>query len=321
MTQNTAPAAFSVEGKVAIITGAGSGINYEFAKLLLSKNCSVVIGDLSLRPEAQALVDNHSSSPRCLFQKTDVTDWTSLQALFQLTVSEFGTYDLVCPGAGIFEPHWSNFWHPPGAAGSTSKDPTSGFGHYACLDINVTHPIRATQIAIAEFLKPSDGSPKASASIPKRVVHTASVASQIGNLPTPLYIASKHAINGFIRSLGPLEQTLGIRVNGVMPGAVKTPLWTDHPEKMSFLDASRDDYWVSPAEVAENMLRMVVEPEMVGGTMLEVSSSKKTRIVPLFGNEGPPRPSTQGSTATNGIPEVYEWLKQEGWGKMVEEGS
>lgn len=80
-----------------------------------------------------------------------------------------------------------------------------------------------------------------------------------------------------------------------MLGVVKTPLWTDHPEKMSFLDASRDDHWVTPAEIAKNMLRMVVEPEMVGGTMLELSSSKKTR----------------GSTATMWIPEVYEWSKQD----------
>ena len=222
---------FSVKDKVAVVTGAGSGINYEFAKLLLSKGCSVVIGDLGLRPESQALIDKYTDSPKAIFQRTDVTDWSSLQALFTATTSEFGTFDIVCPGAGVFEEHWSNFWLPPGSA--ESKDPpegTAGVGHYKCLDINITHPIRATQLAIAEFLKPSDGSAGASSS-PKRVVHIASVASQIAALPVPLYIASKHAIDGFVRSLADLD-ALGIRVNGVQPGIVKTPLWLDHPEKM-----------------------------------------------------------------------------------------
>lgn len=112
---------FTVSGKVAIVTGAGSGINYEFAKLLLSKGCSVVIGDLALRPEAQALVDDYQDSPKAIFHRTDVTDWTALQALFTATTHRFGTFDIVCPGAGVFEEHWSNFWLPPGS--SESRDP------------------------------------------------------------------------------------------------------------------------------------------------------------------------------------------------------
>jgi 3-hydroxybutyrate dehydrogenase len=48
-----------VKGKTAIITGAGSGLNLALATKLLKKGCNVVIADLSLRPEAEALVDPH----------------------------------------------------------------------------------------------------------------------------------------------------------------------------------------------------------------------------------------------------------------------
>jgi NAD(P)-dependent dehydrogenase (short-subunit alcohol dehydrogenase family) len=125
----------------------------------------------------------------------------------------------VCPGAGVFEPHFSNFWHPPGSkASKDSAQPADGVGHYATLDINVTHPIRCTQLAISRWLNPAKDSKvgKVSAANPKRVVHISSIAGQAPSFTTPLYIASKHAISGFIRSLAQLD-TLGIRVNGVAP--------------------------------------------------------------------------------------------------------
>jgi NAD(P)-dependent dehydrogenase (short-subunit alcohol dehydrogenase family) len=85
------------------------GIGFEFVKLLNAKNCSVVIGDLHLTPAAQEYVSNTSevqngSSRKVLFKKTDVTVWKELEDLFAYTEKELGVPDIVCPGAGIFEP-------------------------------------------------------------------------------------------------------------------------------------------------------------------------------------------------------------------------
>ena len=88
---------FSVNGKTALITGAGSGINYCFAKLLLSHNCNVVIADLSLRPEARRLIDEYTSTPRAIFVKTDVVRWDDLTTMFDVTEKEFGGVDIVSP--------------------------------------------------------------------------------------------------------------------------------------------------------------------------------------------------------------------------------
>lgn len=124
--------AFSVKGKTAIVTGAGSGknymhgialslrqstnrlfiitegINFSFAQLLLQNGCNCVIADLALRPEAQVVVDKHSaksgSAARAVFQKTDVTDWAQLERMFEVAEREFGEIDIVCPGAGVYEP-------------------------------------------------------------------------------------------------------------------------------------------------------------------------------------------------------------------------
>ncbi|KAB8295859.1 hypothetical protein EYC80_008680 [Monilinia laxa] len=126
-----------VEGKVAIITGAASGICLALATLLLSKGCNVVIADLALQPSASELLTTYtrtstaatpstssSSSatvnpikrPQCLFHPTDVTSWPDLTALFEYTLSNFPSgIDIIIPGAGLFDPLSSNFYNPPGS--------------------------------------------------------------------------------------------------------------------------------------------------------------------------------------------------------------
>lgn len=91
-----------------------------------------------------------------------------------------------------------------------------------------------------------------------------------------MYHASKHAISGFIRSLASLD-TLGIRVNGVAPGIIKTPLWTEHPEKMTMLDEAVDA-WVEPEEVADALLRCCEDKDVVGGWVLEVTKGQTRNV-------------------------------------------
>ena len=99
--------AFSVNGKTALVTGGGSGICLAFTKLLLSRHCNVVIADLRLTAEAEELVAAEKAGEglaRIVFKKTDVTNWKQLQSAFDTAISEFRELDIVCPGAGIFDP-------------------------------------------------------------------------------------------------------------------------------------------------------------------------------------------------------------------------
>ena len=155
---------------------------------------------------------------------------------------------------------------------------------------------------------------KASPTNPKRLVHISSIAGQLPGFPFPLYVASKHALNGFIRSLEPLDQTLGIRVNGVAPGVIKTPLWTEHPEKIKLVDEEQDE-WVYPEEVAEGMLRCCEDDEVVGGYILEIVKNA-TRNVHWKNDPGP---SGSGSTVSNRATltkEVFDWLAEPNWGDV-----
>lgn len=100
----------SVTGKTAIVTGAGSGINLAFASSLLARGCNVVLADLVLRPEAQKVLQEHQEDAKpdsygiAVFQETDVRDWLQLERMFITAQQHFGRIDIVCPGAGVYEP-------------------------------------------------------------------------------------------------------------------------------------------------------------------------------------------------------------------------
>ncbi|KAK4072871.1 uncharacterized protein Triagg1_5548 [Trichoderma aggressivum f. europaeum] len=305
--------ALSVAGRYAIITGGGSGINLAFAKKLLSRGCSVLVGDISLRPDAQELLIQYphnpstppsASRPVALFKKTDVTSWPQLLALTRAAEAAFPQIDIVVPGAGIFEPKWSSFWNPPKSPtnpNSPSRDNADGDpGHYAVLDINLTHPIRLSQLAIAHWT---------SRRITGSLLIVGSMAGYVHGIGSPLYFASKHGVHGFVRSLGRLRDTVGIRTAAIAPGAVNTPLWSDDPDKRNMISA--DEIAASPEDIADAMLELLENPQYGDGTIFE-ATARGTRVVPAF-NAPPP------DIEDGGISE-YEAVVARQWEKEITEG-
>ena len=235
---------------------------------------------------------------------------------------------------------FSSFWYPPGCP--PSKDPIDS-SRYAILDINLTHPIRTTQLALSHFLNPSN--PKSrqpvSPSNPKSILHITSTAGQVTPIAGAIYNATKHAINGFVRSLGPLDEEIGVRVTAVAPGVIKTPMWTEDPDKFKLI-TDRDE-WVTPEFVAETMMDLLEKDEVEvissvsasattglttgderqgtmmikvqGGTILEVSKGKIRKVNQFMD----PGPSGEGNTAGNMIEaerDIYGRLRSGRWGRV-----
>lgn len=272
-------------GKAALVTGGGSGINLEFVRILLDKGYSVIVGDLQYRPEVEPLLTRFphpptAGKPSLIFQKTDVTSWVDLSALWTKAVGSFPSVDIVVPGAGLFEPQWASFWEPPRTAtnpDSQSRDAADGApGHYAIIDVNLTHPARLSQLAIGHWTRNK---------LKGSIVFIGSIAGYTSGINTPLYFATKHGLHGFVRSLGALRDSVGIRTGCVAPGAVRTPLLMEDPTKSGM--RGQVDEMAEPREIAEVMYQLVVKEEFGNGTILECTKGGVTRVIPEFFMEPP----------------------------------
>ncbi|OQU96051.1 hypothetical protein CLAIMM_02188 [Cladophialophora immunda] len=283
-------------GASAIVTGAGSGINLSFARALFEKGCNVLIADISLRPEAQAFVNSaaQKGGPKVVFEPTDVTDWAQLEKSFDVAKREFGTVpDLVCPGAGIYEPPASGFW---GDVDSPS--------HYKLFDINLVHPIKMTRMAIRHMRRAKKAG---------TVVLIASVAAETVSIVTPLYQASKHAVGSFVMGMGAAEKLCGIRVVGVAPGAIATPLLLEDPGVAGWVDPTKDKM-LDPSVIADAMVALAENPNerYPAGTLLEVMDETEDlwRSIPVFNNPGPARTNLV-SNKDSALVTIQKILKEE----------
>ncbi|RYP59403.1 hypothetical protein DL769_008548 [Monosporascus sp. CRB-8-3] len=257
-------AEYDVKGKVALITGAGSGISHALAQQLLGAGCSVMIADLALRPESEATIAQYphpaaNGKPSATFHKTDVTNWAQLSELWEQTLKTFGRVDIVVNGAGIFEPPWSSFWNPPGVS-PESKDPAdAAVGVYHIFSVNTMAPMRLSQIAIDYWLQNRD--------IKGNLLWVSSIGGYIHSFQTPFYFASKAAILSIVKSLQGLKKLVGIRNSVLCPGPTRTPLFHQDFCKDRL---SEDDLALSADDAADAMMKLLTEEQYGNGNILEV---------------------------------------------------
>ncbi|KAJ4328066.1 hypothetical protein N0V84_001434 [Fusarium piperis] len=272
---------YEIKGKSAVVTGAGSGICLAFTKKLLEGGCSVVMADVRLRPEAQELLDKWSTveegKPIAHFHQTDISDWAQISSLWSTALEKLGRIDILCNGAGLYEPPSSTFWNAPGISPLAEDKVDCNPGVYKTFAVNTMGPIRLAQIAIDYWLE--------NRNIEGNLLWMASLGGYVHSLQTPLYFASKAAIVSFVRSLGTLKKRVGIRNAAICPGAVYTPIF--HPEYCR--DRVRpDDLTMTPEQCADVLMTVLTQPEYGDGNIVETmligtrdNPSVNVREVPL----------------------------------------
>ncbi|KAF9894146.1 hypothetical protein FE257_009119 [Aspergillus nanangensis] len=254
--------------KIVLITGGGSGIGLQFARLVHGQGARVLLADLKLSPPAEEFVNaGQLQSPgRIVFQPCDVRKWDDLQALIRRSQDTWSEVpDIYIPAAGVFEPSWSSFW-----------DDTEDSG-YASVEININHPIKLTRLAVRALL---------GANKPGAVCITASQAGLAGTYTCPLYCATKHAIVGFVRSMAHCEALEGVKVTTVCPTSVRTPMLIDDSLKKEQYSVERG-FMLTPEEVADAMFALVTEESYAGGTVMELAAGGR-RVVPEWQVAPPP---------------------------------
>jgi NAD(P)-dependent dehydrogenase (short-subunit alcohol dehydrogenase family) len=221
-----------LDGKVAIVTGAGSGNGFAIAKLYALEGAAVTIGELS-EPRGEATeAEIVRSGGRAMFVPTDVRNWSDIDRLVGETVSQFGRIDVLVNNAGVLD------------------------GYATCLDtsielfdqvmaINVRGVFFGCKRALAEMVPKGYG----------KIINMASVAGLVAMGGGCTYTMSKHAIVGLTRQLACECGPSGIRVNAICPGPIATEL---RKNSMEILGATAPDMSQAGIGVSPERIRQTV---------------------------------------------------------------
>ncbi|KAH0426723.1 nad-dependent 15-hydroxyprostaglandin dehydrogenase [Colletotrichum camelliae] len=273
-------ASWDAKGKFAVVTGAGSGINLAFAEQLLTSGCSVIFADIALRPEAEELIAKYphpskDESPSAVYYKMDQSNWAQISETWEFALKTFGRVDLLCPGAGIWEPPTSSFWDLPGVSPLAKDDPNAVPGVYNIFAVNAMGPIRFAQIAIDYWLQNK---------IAGNLIFVSSLSAYLPTIGTPLYNATKGALNSFTLSLAQMKARLGIRVASMCPATTFTPAVL---QPYCVGKVREQDMNMTATECAEVMLRIVTDAAYGDGQVVEAmqfgtkeKSDVRVRVVP-----------------------------------------
>jgi NAD(P)-dependent dehydrogenase (short-subunit alcohol dehydrogenase family) len=196
-------------GRVAVITGGGSGIGLATARRLASEGAKVVIADVDEGAGQAAATEVDG-----LFIATDVTRESDVESLFQTTVNTYGSVDVAFNNAGI---------SPPEDDSILSTDIEAW---QRVQQVNLTSIYLCCKSVLAHMRRQGKGS----------IINTASFVAVMGAATSQIsYTASKGGVLAMSRELGVQFAREGIRVNALCPGPVNTPLlkelFAKDPEK------------------------------------------------------------------------------------------
>ena len=199
---------YSFSGRVALVTGAGSGIGEAIARLLASNGLSVVVSDVSADNAERVAKLINTDGGQAVANVADVARIDQVQAAVACAVDMFGGLHFAVNNAGI-----SGDQSPVG-----ELDPAAWS---RVIDINLNGVFYGLRHQIPAILRSGGGA----------IVNVSSILGVVGDAANPAYVAAKHGVTGLTRSAGLAYASKGIRINSIHPGYVRTPI-------LDFLDES-----------------------------------------------------------------------------------
>lgn len=188
-----------LQGKVAVVTGAASGMGKAIAQLYAQEGAKVIVSDINQDAANMAVEEIKSHGGEAVAVLANVAKEEDIQNLIDTAVNTYGTVDILVNNAGImdnFEP-----------AGDIQDDAWE-----RVFAVNTTSVMRATRKVLPIFLEKQKGV----------IVNVASAGGLYGARAGAAYTASKHAVVGFTKNTGFMYAKQGIRCNAIAPGGVET---------------------------------------------------------------------------------------------------
>ena len=192
-----------LEGKVAVITGAASGIGAATAKTYVDHGARVVLGDI--QDEAgEGMAATLGGVDHAIFRHCNVTEEADVQALVEAAIADFGKIDIIFNCAGIV-----------GALGPMSTTPAEEWK--LTIDIMINGVFYGMKHASRYMKEAGSGS----------IISMSSTAGVMGGLGPHAYAAAKHAVVGMTKNLAAEVGGYGVRVNCIAPAGMATPMVAD----------------------------------------------------------------------------------------------
>ena len=239
----------SFKDKVAVITGAGSGMGQQLAINLAKENCNVVICDINKKTiqETEDIIRKYNVS--CTALNLDLREEKNISTLLETTLKNFSKVDLLFNNAGVVAP--SSFLN------LSEKD------WDWCNDINFNALVKLTRIFLPHLMKNEEAA----------LINTSSIFGIITTPNNTVYHSSKFAVRGFTESLAMELRDEKIQIHSVYPGHIGTNI---------VLDAKFDkDFLLTNTDKAENNDNDSVTIQEFGSTFRDtgMSPDKAAKII------------------------------------------
>lgn len=224
-----------LEGQVAIVTGAASGIGRASALLYARECANVMVADIDEDGGQETVRMIKEAGGQAVFTSIEVSRPEDCRELVARTIEVFGRLDVACNNAGI------------GGEQNLTAD-YSEAGWQKVIGINLSGVFYCMKYEIPAMLQMGGGA----------IVNMASILGQVGFAGAPAYVAAKHGVVGLTRNTALEYASSGIRVNAIGPAFIKTPMISkleEDAETLKMLISLHPiDRLGTPEEVAEMVL-------------------------------------------------------------------
>jgi len=222
----------SFNGKVALVTGAASGIGRSSAQLYAREGAKVAVADVDEIGGMQTVSLICEAGGQAFFVRADVSSPRDCEDMVRQTIEKYGRLDYACNNAGI----------------GGEQNPTGEYsieGWQKVIAINLSGVFYCMKYEIPEMLKVGSGS----------IINMASILGQVAFAGSPAYVAAKHGVIGLTKTTAVEYAAQGIRINSVGPAFIQTPMIAaleENPDTLKMLvDLHPMGRLGNPDEIAE----------------------------------------------------------------------
>lgn len=236
-----------LNGQVAVVTGAASGMGKAIAELYVKEGAKVVVSDLNLEGAEAVAAAIKAGGGEAIAVQTNVADPKDIHTMIDTAVSEYGTLDILVNNAGIMDN-----MAPVGDVDDEKWD--------LIFDVNTKGVMRAIRKALPIFLEKGKGV----------IINTASTGGFSGAHAGAAYTASKHAVIGLTKNTGFMYAQKGIRCNAIAPGATMT--------NIASTMRNVNEFGASRTKVTQGVIPRVGQAEEIAQVALFLASDESSFV-------------------------------------------